>query len=232
MSSVSTFSPSNYPVLDKPPPTDSAQVQQWIQEVSQSGITIPNISVTVAGGCPANPEAAADTSRCWWTCGGCTRSADVTNCPQKYQWGLTYDDGPAPYTPNLLSFLNQTDLHATFFVVGSRVVSYPGLLQQEYLGGHQIAVHTWSHPSLTTLTNEEIIAEFGWSKKAIHDVLGVTPAYWRPPYGDVECVFPVLVWCAMVLMTATITQRSCACYCPGDGPHPRHMVPHQCYCDL
>jgi peptidoglycan/xylan/chitin deacetylase (PgdA/CDA1 family) len=73
--------------------------------------------------------------------------------------------------------------------VGSRVVSYPGLLQQEYLGGHQIAVHTWSHPSLTTLTNEEIIAEFGWSKKAINDVLGVTPIYWRPPYGDVECVF-------------------------------------------
>lgn len=189
MSPVSAFAPGNYPALDKTPPTDSAQVQQWIQEVSNTGITIPNISVTVAGGCPANPEAAADTSRCWWTCGGCTRSADVTNCPQKYQWGLTYDDGPAPYTPNLLNYLNQTDLHATFFVVGSRVVSYPGLLQQEFLGGHQIAVHTWSHPSLTTLTNEEIIAEFGWSKKAIYDVLGVTPLYWRPPYGDVECVF-------------------------------------------
>ena len=231
MSPVSTFSPSNYPALDKPPPTDSPQVQQWIQEVSQSGITIPNITATVAGGCPANPEAAADTSRCWWTCGGCTREIDVTNCPQKNQWGLTYDDGPAPYTPNLLNFLNQTNLHATFFVVGSRVVSYPGLLQQEYLSGHQIAVHTWSHPSLTTLTNEEIIAEFGWSKKAIHDVLGVTPAYWRPPYGDVEYVFPVLVWCGMVLMTP-ITQRSCPCYCPGDGPHSRHMVPHQCYCDL
>jgi peptidoglycan/xylan/chitin deacetylase (PgdA/CDA1 family) len=183
---LSTFSAGNYPALDKPPPTDSPQVQQWIQEVSQSGITIPNITATVAGGCPANPVAAADTSRCWWTCGGCTREADVTNCPQKLQWGLTYDDGPAPYTPDLLNYLNQTNLHATFFVVGSRVVSYPGLLQQEYLSGHQIAVHTWSHPSLSTLSNEEIIAEFGWSKKAIHDVLGVQPTQFRPPYGDID----------------------------------------------
>jgi peptidoglycan/xylan/chitin deacetylase (PgdA/CDA1 family) len=40
-------------------------------------------------------------------------------------------------------------------------------------------VHTWSHPSLTTLTNEEIIAELGWSKKIISDVLGVTPNMMR-----------------------------------------------------
>jgi len=47
-------------------------------------------------------------------------------------------------------------------------------------------VHTWSHPSLTTLTNEEIIAELGWSKKVIKDVLGVTPNMMRPPYGDID----------------------------------------------
>jgi peptidoglycan/xylan/chitin deacetylase (PgdA/CDA1 family) len=50
----------------------------------------------------------------------------------------------------------------------------------------QIAVHTWSHPPLTTLSNEQVIAEFGWSKKVIKDVLGITPIYYRPPFGDVE----------------------------------------------
>lgn len=39
---------------------------------------------------------------------------------------------------------------------------------------------------MTTLTNDEIIAELGWSKKIIKDVLGVTPSYWRPPFGDVD----------------------------------------------
>ena len=107
-------------------------------------------------------------------------------CPTKNTWGLTYDDGPAPYTPDLLDYLASENISATFYTVGSRVLSYPGLLQREYLAGHDIAVHTWAHPYLTTLTNEQIIAELGWTKKVIYDVLGVTPLYMRPPYGDIE----------------------------------------------
>jgi hypothetical protein len=193
MPPVSQLSAANYPALDTPPPTDSPEVLAWIQEVSQSGVTIPNITATVTGGCPANPAAATDSTRCWWTCGGCTRSTDITTCPAKLQWGLTYDDGPSYFTPYLLPFLNQNNLLSTMFVVGSRVISFPSLLQEEFMAGHQIAVHTWSHPSLTTLTNEQIIAELGWSKKVIHDVLGVTPTVMRPPYGDIECVFPPFV---------------------------------------
>src|SRR5579863_6657908 len=96
VSSVSKLNPANYPPLDKPPPTDSPEVLQWIQQVQQTGVTIPNITATAAGGCPANPNEASDSSRCWWTCGGCTRSTDVTTCPAQYNWGMTYDDGPAP----------------------------------------------------------------------------------------------------------------------------------------
>ncbi|KZT23793.1 carbohydrate esterase family 4 protein [Neolentinus lepideus HHB14362 ss-1] len=177
---------SSYPPLDKVPPTDSPEVQQWIQEVANSGVTIPNITATVAGGCPANPEAVSDSSRCWWTCGGCTRNTDIVSCPDKLTWGLTYDDGPSPYTPTLLNYLDEQSLKSTFFVVGSRALSYPATLQAEYMGGHQIAVHTWSHPDMTTLSNEEIIAELGWTKKIIKDVTGVTPNMMRPPYGDID----------------------------------------------
>ncbi|KAJ6604280.1 hypothetical protein DFH09DRAFT_1442481 [Mycena vulgaris] len=179
------LAPSSYPPLDVIVSPDSDEVKQWVQEVANSGIQIPNITATVAGGCPANPVAAADAdkSRCWWTCGGCVQSTDITTCPDKLTWGLTYDDGPSLYTPDLLAFLDEKNLKSTFFVVGSRVISFPNLLQAEYMAGHQIAVHTWSHPSLTTLTNEQIIGELGWSKKVIKDVLGVTPSHFRPPFG-------------------------------------------------
>jgi len=181
------INPANYPALDKPPPTDSPQVKQWIQEVQNSGVKIPNISPTVAGGCPANLQAVADdANRCWWTCGGCTRDTDVTTCPDKLTWGLTYDDGPSAYTPDLLTYLDSSNLKATFFSIGSRAISLPAVLQAEYMGGHQVGVHTWSHPSLTTLTNEEIIAELGWSKQVIRDILGVSPNTMRPPYGDID----------------------------------------------
>jgi peptidoglycan/xylan/chitin deacetylase (PgdA/CDA1 family) len=106
-----------------------------------------------------------------------------------------------------MDYLDSVNLKSTFFVVGSRydqlvssvnfwsrplppyrVISFPATLQAQYMGQHQIAVHTWSHTSLTTQTNEEIIAELGWSKKVIKDVLGVTPNIMRPPYGDIEYV--------------------------------------------
>jgi hypothetical protein len=150
--------------------------------LSTSGLTISQ------GGCPTNAAAAADTSRCWWTCGGCTATTDITDCPTNMTWGLTYDDGPAYHTTQLLDYLDQQNLKSTFFVVGSRVISFPAILQAEYIGGHHIAVHTWSHPPLTTMTNDQVIAELGWSKKVIKDVLGVTPNMMRPPYGDIEFV--------------------------------------------
>lgn len=55
------------------------------------------------------------------------------------------------------------------------------MLQSEYMAGHQISVHTWSHSALTTLTNEQIVAELGWTKKVIKDTIGVTPNTFRPP---------------------------------------------------
>jgi peptidoglycan/xylan/chitin deacetylase (PgdA/CDA1 family) len=39
---------------------------------------------------------------------------------------------------------------------------------------------------MTSLTNEQAFAELYFSKKLIHDVLGVTVTCWRPPYGDVD----------------------------------------------
>ena len=160
-----------------------------MQEVANSGVPIPELPVNVLGGCTANPTANANASsngQCWWTCGHCTRPTDIVTCPDQLTWGLSFDDGPSPYTPDLLQFLEENQLNTTFFVVGSRVISRPQMLQTEYMAGHHISVHTWSHTMLTTQTTPEIIAEFGWSKKVIKDVIGVTPNTMRPPFGDIE----------------------------------------------
>jgi peptidoglycan/xylan/chitin deacetylase (PgdA/CDA1 family) len=101
-------------------------------------------------------------------------------------WGLSFDDGPSPYTSDLVNYLGANNLKSTFFIVGSRAISRPDILQAEYMAGHQLSVHTWSHPSLTTLSNEQIIAELGWTMKAIKDITGVTPNTMRPPYGDMD----------------------------------------------
>jgi len=85
----------------------------------------------------------------------------------------------------LLTYLDEKDIKATFFVVGSRVIERPAVLVEEYMTGHEISVHTWSHRLLTTLTNEQIVAELGFTREAIRQVLGVTPTTMRPPQGDI-----------------------------------------------
>jgi len=73
-----------------------------------------------------------------------------------------------------------------FFLVGSRCSEYGALVKQEVAQGHQVAVHTWSHHALTSLTNEQIVAEIKWTEKCIFDVAGVIPTMMRPPYGDTD----------------------------------------------
>lgn len=182
---VANFVSTNYPPLDVTPDINSPQVKQWISQIDWS--KVPQINPSNKGECPAGVQTvASQDTACWWTCSKCTTADDIVSCPQKNTWGLTLDDGPSPAAQVLQPVLDANNLKATLFVVGSRVVSYPQLLQDQYVGGNQIAVHTWSHPPLTSLSNEQIVAEFGWSKQAIHDVLGVTPIYWRAPYGDVD----------------------------------------------
>ena len=172
------------------PPVDSAEVQQWLSEIDMDNV--PSIPVTGLNGCSNqtfnadNYENRGPDGYCWWTCGYCTRATDISFCPNQYDWGVSYDDGPSPDTPRLLNFLDANNVKSTFFIVGSRALSRPEMIQTEYMGGHQLSVHTWAHPPLTQMTNEEIVAELGWTKKVLKDITGVTPNTFRPPYGDID----------------------------------------------
>ncbi len=55
---------------------------------------------------------------------------------------LTFDDGPGPYTAELLDVLKKYDVKATFFVTGS---GDDNLILREYQEGHAIGLHTLSH---------------------------------------------------------------------------------------
>lgn len=179
------FNAADWPTADVIPPTDSDEVQAWMNELD--GFYIPDIRPTVDGSCVNDTQAAADAEQNgWWTCGGWTAPTDRTDCNDKLTWGVSFDDGPAPYTQEIINYLNTINHTATFYVVGSRIIERPQLLVEEYMQGHEIAVHTWSHHPLTAMTNEQIVAELGWCRKAIKDVIGVTPTTFRPPYGDVD----------------------------------------------
>ncbi|KAH7927343.1 hypothetical protein BV22DRAFT_1031952, partial [Leucogyrophana mollusca] len=194
MPSPSTLPPSSTfpagasaPIKGAPalPTPYSEEVAEWMQELN--GFDIPTFSPTADGTCVGDPVAASQAAqRGWWTCGGYTRATDIVACPDKLTWGVSFDDGPGFYSKELLDYLAEKNVTSTFFVVGSRVIERPAVLVEEYMAGHEIAVHTWSHRPLTSLTTEQVVAELGWSRKSIKEVLGVTPTLMRPPFGDID----------------------------------------------
>lgn len=83
--------------MDVVPPTDSDQVKEWMTELD--GVDIPNIATTTEGDCGQSPVLALQAQQNgWWTCGGYTRVTDIVACPDKMTWGVSFDDGPGPYS--------------------------------------------------------------------------------------------------------------------------------------
>ncbi|GJJ76445.1 peptidoglycan-N-acetylglucosamine deacetylase [Entomortierella parvispora] len=173
---------SDYPTPNEIPPTNTPQVLEWLKEIGDlSGA--PNIPLHTGNppSCPNPPI----KDECYWTCDGCAAD-DITACAAANTWGLTFDDGPSTATPTLLNFLKTEKLSATFFLIGSNVIQYPDTVKRELAEGHHLASHTWSHHALTTLTNEQIVAEMKWTEKAVLAATGLKLKYMRPPYGDIN----------------------------------------------
>ncbi|WFD36384.1 hypothetical protein MCUN1_003263 [Malassezia cuniculi] len=131
---------------------------------------------------------------CWWTASKCTTpktnadkiGSDLERCEEPSTWGLTFDDGPHCAHNEFYNFLQEHKLRASMFFIGSNVVSYPLQAQRALVDGHDLCVHSWSHHSMTTLSNEQVFAELYYTAKAIKVVTGATPQCWRPPFGDTD----------------------------------------------
>lgn len=100
---------------------------------------------------------------------------------------LTFDDGPNPKTtPEVLKTLDEYQVKATFFLLGTNVKSNPDIVKEIKKANHEIASHTNAHSDLTTLTPEQVKADIDKSDQAIKEITGEKPAYIRPPYGAVN----------------------------------------------
>lgn len=72
-------------------------------------------------------------------------------------------------------------------MIGVAILAAPTSFTATFNEGGDLAVHTWSHPHMTTLSNEAILAQLGWTMQIISDSSGGrVPRYWRPPYGDAD----------------------------------------------
>ena len=100
---------------------------------------------------------------------------------------LTFDDGPHPKnTPRLLEMLKERGIKATFFLIGKSAATYPDVAKRIVEEGHEVGNHTWTHPQLTHLSDAKVIDELQKTEDAIKGATGVTPTFFRPPYGSLK----------------------------------------------
>ncbi|MEU8248017.1 polysaccharide deacetylase family protein [Nonomuraea sp. NPDC048916] len=109
------------------------------------------------------------------------------NCRREKCVALTFDDGPGDYTAKLLDLLRSRHAKATFFVLGQMVAADPHNLARRIVDeGHEIGNHSWSHPPLTALTDEQIRTELTQTGDLIRRLTGVRMQMMRPPYGATD----------------------------------------------
>lgn len=96
---------------------------------------------------------------------------------------LTYDTEFDKPTAQLLDLLEQEGVRTTFFLMGKSVEEWPKLARR-IAAYHQIGSHSYSHPAMGQMSQEQVIAELNRSTEALLKVTGVDPRpLFRPPYG-------------------------------------------------
>lgn len=71
---------------------------------------------------------------------------------------LTFDDGPNYNTSKVLEILEENNIKATFFLVGSMIENNPDIVKDIKEAGHTIGNHTYSH-SYSYKTKEAFLEE-------------------------------------------------------------------------
>ncbi|WP_078378478.1 polysaccharide deacetylase family protein [Sutcliffiella halmapala] len=98
---------------------------------------------------------------------------------------LTFDDGPDQrFTNDVLDVLNEYNVPATFFLLGSRAVAYPEIVTRIQNEGHVIGNHTYFHPNLVDESDLNTLErEVTRTEDALYDIIGYRTHLFRPPYG-------------------------------------------------
>jgi chitin deacetylase len=102
---------------------------------------------------------------------------------QHREIALTFDDGPGPYTPEILSILEYDHVPATFFEVGVLERYFSASTARIVADGDAIGDHTETHAPMSRLPARRQRAQLLDDANAIEAHHARFPRLFRPPYG-------------------------------------------------
>ncbi|MFI5009820.1 MAG: polysaccharide deacetylase family protein [Solirubrobacterales bacterium] len=99
---------------------------------------------------------------------------------------LTFDDGPGPYTQQLVNTLNALHVQATFFAIGLEERYFSAGTLQELRSGDAVENHTETHPMMAQLSPHDQREQLQEQIYRIQLLGGPTPRLFRPPFGSFD----------------------------------------------
>lgn len=120
----------------------------------------------------------------------------VTSIPQEIFHGdtskkqviFTFDAGSSNESGDkILEVLANHHVKGTFFLTGKTIETYPDFVKDISVAGHEIFNHTYDHPDLTKLSDEEIGEELTKMEMTLRNTIGITSKpYFRAPFGSLN----------------------------------------------
>jgi peptidoglycan/xylan/chitin deacetylase (PgdA/CDA1 family) len=132
------------------------------------------------------------------------RAARIKNIdPSRPMIALTFDDGPSATTIDILDILEESNVVATFYVLGSLLARHNDTVLRAHNMGCEIANHTWSHISADKASADSIRSQLQRTGTEVESIIGVPTATFRPPFGSItkdlqnvtgELGYPIILW--------------------------------------
>ncbi|MDR1206159.1 MAG: polysaccharide deacetylase family protein [Peptococcaceae bacterium] len=91
-------------------------------------------------------------------------------------WGATR-------TGRLMDTLESRGLYGTFFLTNIWMDAYPEMTAEIARRGHEIGLHSSSHPDMTQLSAADMLKEIDDNRSLAVSLTGQTPGLFRPPFG-------------------------------------------------
>ncbi|KAI1775744.1 hypothetical protein F4818DRAFT_386871 [Hypoxylon cercidicola] len=113
----------------------------------------------------------------------------VFACKRPNSFAFAIDDGDPVFAQQVMKTIEDAGITVTFFTVGAPLrdptTNLSAIYNEMAAKGHQIALHSYTHPALEGLPDEAAIDwEYSNDIEAVKETFnGLEPKYFRPPFG-------------------------------------------------
>ncbi|KAK1995171.1 glycoside hydrolase/deacetylase [Colletotrichum falcatum] len=114
----------------------------------------------------------------------------VFACKRPNSIAFAIDDGDPTYAQEVMEVIRSENIKVTFFTVGAPLrdpsTNLSNIYQDMMTQGHQMALHSYTHPRMEGLPNNDAITwEYKQDIDAVSDMFnGLKTKYFRPPFGN------------------------------------------------